>query len=242
MQMRLHARSVSARAPGLLVLLQGAGDRLGCFAEHGLVELALDSTLDVDVLELDAHFGYYRSLTLVERLEQDVLRPCRERYRDIWLVGVSMGGLGALLTASAQPELVDGVVLISPYLGRRRLIREIDEGGGLATWEAPADAALWRWDLETWKVLQRLCLAPQSGDPELLLLHADEDLSPRAHQLVAAALPSERVITLPGQHDWKAWAELFGAACAGPLASRLAPVYAKPALSRTGHRRRSSAP
>ena len=52
-------------------------------------------------------------------------------YENIWLLGISMGGLGTLLYASEYPEQVDGVVLLAPFLGDRSAIETIVATGPL---------------------------------------------------------------------------------------------------------------
>lgn len=221
---RLYCQSAWGPARALMVLLPGAGDRMGCFHDHGLVDTALRSPLEVDVLEVDAHFGYYRSLTLIERLVEDVLERWSGTYESIWLVGVSMGCMGALLTAERRPDAVSGCVLLSPYLGRRRLAREIDEAGGLTRWQPPEDAQVWRWDLASWTYLQRALLAPVPTDPMLHLVHGDTDLSPRAHALVTAHLAPSQVTSVAGEHEWSTWQRGFAELCYGGLREALAPT------------------
>jgi hypothetical protein len=70
-------------ARALVVMMPGAGDRVGTYDEHGFVEAMRDSGMAVDMLEVDAHYGYYKSRTLLERMEQDVLAPNRGKYEEI---------------------------------------------------------------------------------------------------------------------------------------------------------------
>ncbi|MCA9685587.1 MAG: alpha/beta hydrolase, partial [Myxococcales bacterium] len=141
-------------ASTLVIMLPGAGDRVGTYDEHGFVELMHQSGMAVDILEVDAHYGYYRSRTLLERMEQDVLAPNRGRYQEIWVVGISMGGIGALLTAWTFPEDIDGLILMAPYLGRRKTLRAIESAGGLARWQPPAEIDDEEWDVEIWRMLK----------------------------------------------------------------------------------------
>ena len=117
----LHTESYAASTAGpartLLVLMPGRGDKATAFAEHGFVSDLRAAGLAVDVVAADAHIGYYMKETIVERMWTDVLAPARQRYKQIWIVGVSMGGLGSLIVASKLPGAVDRVILLSPYLG-----------------------------------------------------------------------------------------------------------------------------
>ena len=59
--------------------------------------------------------------------------PCG--YGEIWLVGVSMGGLGAFFHERAYPAQVTGLILLAPFVGDdRKLLAEIDAAGGAVAW------------------------------------------------------------------------------------------------------------
>ena len=205
-----HRRAAPARARALVVMLPGVGDRAGTYDKHGFVQTMRESGMDVDMLEVDAHYGYYRSRTLLERMEHDVLAPNRELYDEIWLVGISMGGIGALLTAGNFPQDIDGVILMAPYLPGRRTLTQIQRAGGLAAWEPPPRTASEPWDVEVWRMLKRLCVTPRADEPELYLMYGEDDFGVRAHELVAARLPPDRVKTAPGGHAWSTWSALWG--------------------------------
>ncbi|PRP90155.1 Alpha/beta hydrolase family protein [Enhygromyxa salina] len=207
-------------ARALVIMLPGAGDRVGTYDKHGFVQTMRDSGMDVDMLEVDAHIGYYRSRTLLERLEHDVLAPNRDRYEEIWLVGISMGGLGALLTTWTYPEEVDGLILMAPYLGRRKILGEIERAGGLAAWQPPAEIDDARWDIEIWRMLQQISAQQGAGETELYLMYGEDDFGARAHRILAGGLPVSHVKTAPGGHAWGTWTTLWNALMSeSPIAS-----------------------
>lgn len=206
------ATYVDEAQPGraLVIMLPGAGDRVGAYDEYGFIAAMRDSGMSVDMIEVDAHMGYYKTRTLLERMEQDVLAPNRGKYQEIWVVGISLGGLGALLTAWTYPEDIDGLILMAPYLGRRKTLTKIDKAGGLASWQPPeAVDAENEWDIELWRMLKQISEADGAGKPELYLLYGEDDFGARAHDLLAAALPAERVRRIPGGHAWTTWTALW---------------------------------
>ncbi len=84
----------------LIVFLPGYGSAARDFEKNGFVETVRAQNPSIDVTSVDAHFGYYKERTLVERLRQDAIHPAMQsRYEEIWIVGTSMGGLGAVLFA-----------------------------------------------------------------------------------------------------------------------------------------------
>jgi pimeloyl-ACP methyl ester carboxylesterase len=204
-----------AGADTLVVLLPGAYSQPEEFeSEAGFVSTLRRRGVAADVLLVDAHLGYYQERSIVERLEADVLAPARRSgVRAIWLVGISIGGFGALAAAAAAPSAssgIRGVVAIAPYLGEPEIAASIAAAGGLAAWPPPAapvletgfEPALWRW-------LQRATASPAEA-PEIRLAFGDRDRFVESHRVLAAALPPGRVTVAPGGHDWPTWRSLWG--------------------------------
>ena len=134
----------------LIVFLPGWGDSAGDFEKQGFVSAVRSVNRSIDMVAVDAHLGYYESESIVERLLQDVIGPARESgYKDIWLVGTSLGGLGAAAFCSDHEEAIAGLVLLAPYLGPPEEIARISSAGGLAQWKPAEDGdvyeRLWSW-------------------------------------------------------------------------------------------------
>jgi S-formylglutathione hydrolase FrmB len=212
-----------ARQPGpaparcLVVLLPGAGDRMGAFADNGFVAAIQASGASVDILSADATMGYYFRGVVGDRLEQDLLAKARAGHEHVWIVGVSMGGFGSLHYTQQHPEHVDGVIALAPYLGDRKLGEEIVRAGGLARWtpDPPAPLTKRNYQRQLWSWLHRTT-APGAPGPALLLGYGDDDRLASANGVLAAALPVDRVFHGPGGHDWPVWRTLLAAALAHP--------------------------
>lgn len=193
------------RACCLVVLLPGQGDTPQDFVEHGFIAALRRAAVPVDVIAVAAHSGYYFKGTVAERLHTDVLVPARAAgYRRIWLVGVSMGGAGALLTAQLHPEDVSGLVLLAPYTGRPRVVDEI-AAIGIRQWQPMPERGT--WDYELWRWLHRLG-QPDADLPPIFLAHGQDDASPGSLML-AEMLPPEHVLVIPGDHDWDTWSPIW---------------------------------
>jgi hypothetical protein len=197
----------------LLVLLPGLGDTETDFIDHGFVDALRARNLPVDAIAVNATLGYYARRTLLERMRTDVIDPARASgYEQIWLAGISMGGLGSLLVSKDEEEHgrhIDGVLLIAPYLGNDPIQREIAAGGGIARWQSGGrngkdddDRDLWRW-------LKGATDKPDAA-PTLYLAAGDDDRLSFGHKLVAAVLPKARVFGTKGKHDWGPWSVLWG--------------------------------
>src|SRR4029450_10888914 len=138
---RRHSYEGLSSLRDLLICLPGIGDEARDFEDWGFVDLVRAHGWAADVLLVDAHYGYYADRTILEQLRHDVLLPAAASgYRAIWLMGISMGGLGALLYARQHPNDVRGVVAIAPFLGRQTLVQEIAGAGGLAQWTSTVDS------------------------------------------------------------------------------------------------------
>ena len=209
---RLEPSACAARADTLVVFLPGAYSKPDEFVREGFVEALRRRHIAADAMLVDAHLGYYDNRSIAERLDADVIAPAHARgYRAVWLVGISIGGLGALAHEATRPGGVAGIVVLAPYLGQRLLATDIDIAGGLRAWRAPAgplapeqdDVRLWRW-------LQGYGTSPlPAGRPALYLGYGLGDRFAFSHRLLAAALPPERVFTTAGGHDWPAWRRLW---------------------------------
>ncbi|WAS92178.1 alpha/beta fold hydrolase [Nannocystis punicea] len=189
------------RSDTVAILLQGHGDAPDEFVRHGFV--AELKAAEVDVIVADAHSGYYADKSTEARLYEDIVAPARAAgYARVWLVGISMGGMGAIWTASMHPGKIDGVVLLAPYLGRRRTLRAI-EAAGAENWQPQAETG--PWDYEIWRWLK---LASAARNPPIFLGYGTED-GDRGRAMLGRMLPPEHVFTRPGGHDWRTWTELW---------------------------------
>ncbi len=208
----LHA-SCAARPETLIVFLPGSYSAPEDYLREGFVARLRARHVAADVLLVDAHLGYYSERSIIERLHADVIAPAQAAgYRHLWLVGISIGGYGALIHSVAPPAGTDagveGIVMIAPYLGDRRVSISVDASGGLARWPAPAhplppnadDQTVWTW-------LQGYTTG--AARPALYLAYGQDDRFAFSDRLLAAALPASHVFTLPGGHDWPIWNALW---------------------------------
>lgn len=191
-----------------VVMLPGAGDRAQDLVEHGFVRALRDRGIAAGALAVDARFDDYLESSVVEQLEEGVIGPARRGgCLDLWILGISLGGYGALSYARTHPGSVAGVVLLAPFLGTRGLVAEAARAGGLRDWEpgavahGDADRELLAW--------LRGYRAGGSGFPPVYLGYGAEDRYAPASALLAAQLPPGNVLVIPGGHDWDTWLRLW---------------------------------
>lgn len=201
-----HYNSGATRSPVLIVLLPGVNDSPRKFQDYGFISDARARGLSADFVAVDTHLGYFEDKSIVRRLHADIIVPALQAgYRQIWLVGISLGGFGTLLYASYHPDEIEGIVLLAPYLGSEELIAEIKQQGGLDDWQIEASPfrakKIWGW-------LKRYSSA-YPDLPAIYLGYGKKDKLKDAQQLLASELDPGHVFTLKGKHNWKTWRRLW---------------------------------
>ena len=195
-------------ADRLMVFLPGMGDILEDYEFYGFIEAARRCGVSADMVVADMHFGYYLRRTMVERLEQDVIVPARQNgYRQIDLVGISLGGFGALYYAMHCHGKVARLFLLAPYLGDENIIAELTRAGGAEKW-TPEPTAENDYQRELWQWLKTYTNG-NANFPTLYLGYGLLDKFAPANQLLAQIIPQAQVHTIAGKHDWPTWIRLW---------------------------------
>lgn len=189
----------------LVVMLPGAGFGPSDFAERGFVS-------DLDrwggrVRGVVANIPETRYLDgdIAPWLHETCIAPARrEGTERLWLLGISLGGMGALMSLRAGLAQVEGLMLLSPFLATRGSIASVVRAGGLKEWTpppvGPADVEI---GFLTW-----LKSSPLIPIPVHLGCGLDDRYVP-ASQLLAAQLPPSRTYFTQGGHDWLTWSRLW---------------------------------
>jgi pimeloyl-ACP methyl ester carboxylesterase len=151
------------------------------------------------------------------RLRDELVLPARNMGVSLWLAGISLGGMIALDYAATYPNDLDGLFLLSPYLGNRMLIAEIAAAPELGSWQpgpladSDAERRIWRYLQpradHAWPQSQSQS-RPQSR-PRLHLGFGRDDRFSAAHRLLAQSMPADSVATVDGGHDWPTWTRLW---------------------------------
>ena len=184
----------------LVVLLPGFGDRPEEFVTHGTVEQIIACQSAVNILGVNSHFGYYRKSIIVERLREDIIIPARASgIEQVWLIGISMGGLGSLITQRENPDKVQSVIVMAPYIGEWDEISQyISDSEKAAQSIRPEFIDLWQW----------LTSYPKGEANITLAFGAEDHLNPQ-HRWFSSLLADSQVVKAPGGHKWATWKTLW---------------------------------
>lgn len=192
----------------LLVMLPGVGIAPAQFAERGMVAALHERSRAVDVVAARPALELYLDGTIAAALHQSIVEPAlAQGYQRLWFLGISLGGLAALLYAAGHAAEVEGLVLLAPFLGTQGTIAELAGAGGLAAWSpsgsmtTPIERRMLIW-------LQDF-LARRPARPALYLGYGRSDRFAQAHRMLAEGLPKDRVVAAEGGHDWDTWLMLW---------------------------------
>lgn len=192
----------------LLLMLPGAKNTPQQLVDNGFIRALRERDLPVDVLALDTHVDLYLERADIERVLHQTLDELRAQgYRRIWLLGISLGGSGAMICATQRTAEIEGILLLAPFLGTRGIIAEVEAAGGLGRWQAGAIVSR---DYER-ALLQAVQgrIGEAAGLPPIYLGYGNEDHYRGASIMLSAHLPQQHVEVLPGGHEWETWALLW---------------------------------
>jgi pimeloyl-ACP methyl ester carboxylesterase len=197
----------SGHATRLVVVLPGRADDLQRLQDSGIADAIHEAWPDADVQFAELTLDFYRRGDAPKRLREEVIAPSRSRgYREVWIAGASMGGMGALMYDAQFPGELDGMLLLAPYLGDYDLLAEIDHSGGVLQWKggAPQGFTATSWQRDVWRHIQALAHDPRSSR-RIWLAYGDEDRLRKAMPLFVPALSSSHVFVREGGHTWRVW-------------------------------------
>lgn len=212
--MQLQTRFIHDIAPNvageriLMLMLPGAKNTPQQLAENGFIRALRERNLPVDVLALDAHVDLYLDRADIERVLHHTLDEVRAHgYRRIWLLGISLGGSGAMICATQRTAEIEGVFLLAPFLGTRGLIAEVAAAGGLQHWQA-GDIAPRDHERALLQQIQTGIL-DAGGLPSIHLGYGSEDRYRGASIMLEERVAHQRVTVMSGGHDWETWRVLW---------------------------------
>lgn len=196
------------KATTLVVVLPGRADDIDALRRAGIAEAIHAAWPDADVVLTGLAMSYYTAGRAESRLHAEVIEPARTRgYSSIWLVGASLGGMGAVMYDRAHPGVVDGMVLLAPYLGDKEMLRSIETAGGVAAWNPPpmrASIDRDNFQIELWRHLKTWSADPSKAR-NVWLAYGNRDGFRTSMPLLTPLLRPRQVSVRDGGHAWGVW-------------------------------------
>ena len=190
-----------------MIWLPGAYHSAQDFVAAGFARAAAQRRVPLDLLFVDLQMQHLDDSDILQRLRSEIVLPALQSGAAVWLAGISLGGLIALDYASSDSGSrcggLAGLCLLAPYLGNRMLIKEIAAASGPAAWE-PGELAESDAERRIWRYIKT-----RVDSRPLLLGYGKEDRFSAAHEILAAALPADRVEVVAGGHTWDTWLRLW---------------------------------
>lgn len=208
----LEVIAAPAPAKRLVVVLPGRADNLRRLRASGVATAVQHAWPDAEVVLAELTMDYYLASSAERRLHDEVIVPARARgLREVWLVGASLGGMGALLYDRSYPGVAHGLVLLAPYLGDDALLDEIRRAGGVGRWNPGPmrEVAPDTWQREMWRNVHRWTREP-GRRPQVWLAYGHRDGFSAAMPLLGETLEAGRVLEREGGHSWRVWTPAVG--------------------------------
>lgn len=191
-----------------MLLLPGRWSPPEEFVQFGIVDIIQKERPLARILAPDLHLGYYMRGVADACLHEEIIGPAKKQGLRVTIIGVSMGGLGALSYSLRFPGEVDEMLLLSPFVGDKDLVAEIERAGGLEKWESPVGTPRSKAEAlqKMWIEMKRQWL-PRAGPPfPIAIAVGKSDRLLASNQFFTRSiLQPYQLIEIQGGHDWACW-------------------------------------
>jgi pimeloyl-ACP methyl ester carboxylesterase len=209
MEVELCRATPGVAASRLMVLIPGANQPVKELREGGFLTEARDRGLDVDIALMSPQPAHLLDRSALAELRSQVVLPARsfDGVR-VLLAGISWGGFLALLYAADHSDDLDGVCLLSPYLGNRMMTTELLGFESLAGWSA-AMSDTHDELIEERRMWRYIAGLPPTASLIRYLGFGANDRFAQSQRLLASQLPPKAVDIVTGGHDSSVWRKLW---------------------------------
>jgi hypothetical protein len=199
------------KTDGLIVFLPGLYDSADDIRKEKMFSIARNAGIKADMVAASIHADHLLEEKLVERIEKDIFYPIKNQgYKNIWFVGISLGGLNSLLYYRHRSKDICGVVILAPYLANKALTKDLLQAGSIENWQPKPvlhknviDQVLqflWVWIKE-----QHL----KNTLTNIFIGYGDKDPYVEADKFLVSILDKKNVTEIEGKHNWKTGRKLW---------------------------------
>ena len=137
----------------LIIFFPGLYDTEEKFKDEDFFSIARKEGVSADLVSVNVNVFHLVKGMMIERVEKDIFETAKETgYKNIWLVGVSLGGLNSLLFNIKHEKDLCGVVTLAPYVADTPLTEDLSDAKSINDWKPSTNGD--KLDLE--KRLQQL--------------------------------------------------------------------------------------
>lgn len=197
------------KTENLLVMFPGINSKGNDFVEYGFIDSFKEHYPRTDILLVDTYLAYIQAGNIAERIQNEIIVPAYQHgYTNIWFVGVSLGGLGALMYNKEFSGNISGLILLAPFLGEETKVDGLDNILSKQEWLIEHGNSNDR-TVSLWKYLIEVSAEKNSSMP-IVLAYGENDRFIFMHRLLSRFLKNKNVFTKSGGHNWKTWRVLWG--------------------------------
>ena len=195
---------LEGKSDSLIILLPGVYDTAETFKEEQFFTIVRKAGIKADMVSANIHLWHLVQEMMIERIEKDIFRQVKNKgYKNIWFVGVSLGGLNSLLFYQKYTRDVCGVVVVSPYIAGKGLTKELKQAGGIKNWQPKGienKKTIEKRLLLLWVWLQQQDV--KNNLNQVFLGYGKQDRHIESIKLFENILNKKNVIKVEGKHDW----------------------------------------
>ncbi|MDH5369955.1 MAG: alpha/beta hydrolase [Gammaproteobacteria bacterium] len=189
----------------LIIFLPGLYDTADKFKDEDFFLIARKAGITADMVSANVNVLHLVEDMMVKRIESDVFLDAKNNgYKNIWLVGVSLGGLNSLLFYREHSKNICGVVTLAPYVANKPLIKEIQDAENIKYW-VPGSVEneyafekklhfLWVWLKEQ---------VSKNNLNNIYLGYGKQDMHIEGIKLLQNILDKKNIVTVEGGHNWE---------------------------------------
>ena len=192
------------KTENLIIFFPGLYDSAEVFKDESFFSIARKEGVSADMVSANVNVYHLVKEMMIERIEKDVFEHAKKSgYKNIWLVGVSLGGLNSLLFNIKHEKDICGIVALAPYVANTPLMEDLRDAKEVENWKPDSDEN--KLTLE--KRLQYLWvwLKEKSSKNELnnlYLGYGKQDRYIDAIKLFENILDKNHVVSVEGGHNW----------------------------------------
>ena len=189
----------------LIIFLPGVYDTAEKFKDEAFFSSARKAGIKADMVSANINVLHLVEEMMVKRIETDVFLYAKNNgYKNIWLVGVSLGGLNSLLFYREHSKNLCGVVTLAPFVANKSLTKELQDAKNIKYWK-PGSVEnefvfeqklhfLWVWLKEQ---------ASKNNLDNIYLGFGKQDMHVEGIKLLQNILDKKNIVTVEGGHNWK---------------------------------------